>query len=58
MTEAQVEAVARAYCRRMGMDPDAKITGTNCCYWELHLDAARDAISERAMREALDEVLK
>ncbi len=64
MTEAQVEAVARAYCRRMGLDPDEK--GGECPWtgqlvislkpnWETYSLAARHHI---AMREALDEVLK
>lgn len=58
MTEAQIEAVARAYCRRMGLDPDAQHKDWCWKEWEVRIELAHEAYEERAMREALDEVLK
>ncbi len=54
MTEAQVEAVARAFCRELGLDPD-EVLYRYGPRWLFYREDARRAI---AMREDLDEVLK
>jgi hypothetical protein len=53
LSDAAVEAVARAFCKRMGLPPDRKMPG-DLLGWEMHTVAAREAI---AMRLAVDEVL-
>ncbi len=63
MSDAAVEAVARAFCKRMGLDPD-EVVGwewkspeePECPVyeWECRQDEAREAI---AMHLALKEVL-
>jgi len=59
----RIEAVARAYCRRMGLDPDEKTWGESspgslqCSfrpYWRTMVERAREAI---AMQEAIAEVM-
>ncbi len=61
--DATVEAVARAFCRRMGLDPDEVVSWEwrspeepECPVreWECHQDQAREAI---AMRLAIEEVM-
>ncbi len=56
-TDAAVEAVARAFCKRMGLDPDGWVPGAydrNLKQWEFRRQDAREAI---AMHLALKEVL-
>ena len=53
MYDATVEAVARAFCKRMGLAPDRKMPG-DLLGWEMHTVAAREAI---AMHLAVQEVL-
>jgi hypothetical protein len=62
ITDAEVEAVARAFCKCMGFDPE--MFGTYAITdqgeprtvkaWELHTGAAREAI---AWRLAVNEVI-
>ena len=57
MTDAQIEAIARAYCVKRGLDPDAVLAD-----WPLWLRQTRRvrAATSRtalAMRAAIDEVL-
>jgi hypothetical protein len=55
LSDATVEAVARAYCKRMGLDPDERIRGTlDSLKWWRYTDRARAAIIDRL---AVDEVL-
>jgi hypothetical protein len=62
ITDAEVEAVARAYCLRMAQDPDGKtnlMTTKGVIYWtgpkwEAHKEDARRAI---AWRLAVNEVI-
>jgi hypothetical protein len=56
MSEAAVEAVARAFCKRMGLDPDdAWQINLNDRVWHHYRDRAREAI---AMHLAVKEVLR
>ncbi len=52
MSDATGEAVARAFCNRMGMDPDEQRDGFRL--WHYERPRAREAI---AMRLAVREVL-
>ncbi len=65
MSDATVEAVARAFCKRMGLDPDANLVAPLApvgrdarqratAQWQLFSASAREAI---AMHLAVHEVL-
>jgi hypothetical protein len=57
MTDAQIEAIARAYCTKLGLDPDAQEWGPLGGFrpaWRYKTPEIREAI---AMREAIDDVL-
>lgn len=60
MTEAQIEAIARLYCRKLGLDPDAGVFFVENAWmpdgvpaWRLKATEAREAL---AMSEAIAEV--
>jgi len=53
MTDAQIEAIARAYCVKLGLDPDASLpnyndrdSGNYIARWRLHAIAMQEAIAE------------
>jgi hypothetical protein len=61
MTDAQIEAIARAYCVKLGLDPDERIWSSNGAWiphgelmWRIKARQVREAI---AMRAAIQEVL-
>ncbi len=45
MSDATVEAVARAFCKRMGLDPDARLYPDSPQLWEFRRENAREAIA-------------
>ena len=54
LSDANVEAVARAFCKRMGLDPDQRLFDDGPAIWQRKRDLAREAI---AMHLAVKEVL-
>ena len=55
MTDAQIEAIARAYCVKLGLDPDENIHPVlTVKRWERLADKVRDHF---ALQEAIAEVL-
>jgi hypothetical protein len=57
MTDAQIEAIARAYCVKLGLNPDAEGWGPMGGFrpeWRCQVPKVREAI---AMHDAIAEVL-
>ena len=68
-----IEAIARAYCKRLGLDPDSdwgetvehrigksgsvEAKFTPAKMWQRYIKDVREAIGPMAMREAIEEVM-
>jgi hypothetical protein len=56
MTAAQIEQIARLYCRKLGLDPDANVPFSDRPRWQQYTTDIRRKCAEIAMSDAIAEV--